>query len=120
MKFIFSTLIVRNMEESLKFYKEIVGLKENRRFQAGPGEEIVFLGEEQTQIELICKGQNKDIDIGKDISWAFEVKSLDKMMELVKEKGIDIYSGPFSPNPHVKFFCVLDPSGFKIQFVENM
>jgi len=40
-------------------------------------------------------------------------------MEIVKEKGIDIESGPIQPNPQTKFFFVLDPNGYRIQFVEN-
>lgn len=118
MKFCWSTIKVKNMEESLKFYKEIVGLKENRRFNAGPGIEIAFLGEGETQVELICDEKNKQVNLGPDISLGFRVNSVDEMMALVKEEGIDIHSGPFQPNPHVKFFYVLDPNGLKIQFVE--
>jgi lactoylglutathione lyase len=118
MKFCWTTLMVNNMEESLKFYKEIVGLRENRRFQAGPGTDIAFLGEDETQVELICN-EGKKVNHSQDISLGFNVDSLEKMMEFVKEKGVDIHSGPFQPNPHVKFFYVLDPNGLKIQFVES-
>jgi len=107
------------MEESLKFYQEIVGLKQNRRFQAGPGVEIAFLGDGETEIELICRQNNDTVNIGEDISLGFEVNSIDEMMEFVKEKGIDIHSGPFQPNPKTKFFFIKDPNGLKIQFVEN-
>lgn len=44
----------------------------------------------------------------------------DVMLAFVKEKGIDIHSGPFQPNSHIKFFYVMDPNGLKIQFVENI
>jgi len=108
------------MEESLKFYQEIVGLKLNKRFQAGPGVEIAFLGDGETKIELICRGNNEKVNIGQDISLGFEVNSVDEMMKFVKEKGIDIHSGPFQPNPHTKFFFVEDPNGLKIQFVESI
>jgi lactoylglutathione lyase len=120
MKFCWSTLVVRDLEESLQFYKEIVGLKENRRFQAGPGVEIAFLGAGETEIELMTSPQKREINMGTDISLGFEVDSVDKKMAELKEKGIAIHSGPFSPNPHVRFFYVLDPNGLKIQFVENM
>jgi len=120
MKFCWSTLLVKDMEESLKFYKDIVGLKENRRYPAGPGVEIVFLGEGDTQVELIYNEQKKEFSMGADISLGFEVDSVDEMISSLKEKGISIHSGPMSPNPHVKFFYVLDPNGLKIQFVENM
>ena len=104
----------------MKFYKEIVGLKKNRRFNAGPGIQIAFLGEGETQIELKTAAQPRDINMGTDISLDFEVASVDEMMGSLKEMGVTIHSGPFSPNPHNKFFYVLDPNGLRIQFVENM
>ncbi len=119
MKFCWSTLMVKNMDESLLFYKDIVGLTEDRRFMAGPETEIAFIGDGETKVELICNGSNSDVHIGQDISWGFIVDSVDEMMAFVKDKGIAIHSGPFQPNPHVKFFYVLDPNGLKIQFVEN-
>ena len=120
MKFCWSTLMVKNLEESLKFYNEIVGLNVSRRFNAGPGVEIAFLGDGETKIELICNEALKEVSFGRDISLGFEVNSVDEMITLVKEKGIDIESGPFNPNPHTKFFYILDPNGLKIQFVENI
>jgi lactoylglutathione lyase len=119
MKFCWSTLKVKNLEESLKFYQEIVGLNISTRFNAGPGREIVFLGDGETKVELICDEALKEISYGDSISLGFQVRSVDEMMNIVKEKGIAIHSGPFQPNPHTKFFYVLDPNGLKIQFVEN-
>jgi lactoylglutathione lyase len=112
--------MVKNMAESLKFYKEVVGLTVDRKFVSGPGVEIAFLGDGETKIELIYNEAKKNINVGQDISWGFEVKSADEMMRIVKQKGIDIHSGPFQPNPHIKFFYVMDPNGLKIQFVENI
>ena len=119
MKFCWSTLHVRNMEESLKFYKEIVGLEIDSRFAEGPGVEIVFLGDGETKIELISGDVSGDTAIGKDISWGFKVDSLDKKLDFIKEKGIDIVEGTIQPNPDTKFFYVLDPNGLKIQCVER-
>jgi lactoylglutathione lyase len=120
MKFCWSTLVVKDLEESIKFYTEVVGLQLSRRFPAGPGVEIAFLGAGGTEIELMTSPQKKEINMGTDISLGFEVNSVDKKLEELKEKGVAIHSGPFSPNPHVKFFYVMDPNGLKIQFVENM
>ena len=120
MSFCWSTIRVNDLEESLEFYQEIVGLKLDRRFNAGPDSEIVFLGEGETKIELIYNGESDKVHIGQDISLGFEVESVDEKMEFVKEKGISIHSGPIQPNPHIKFFFVQDPNGLKIQFVENM
>jgi lactoylglutathione lyase len=111
--------MVKNMEESLKFYKEIAGLTIERKFQAGPGIEIAFLGDGETKVELIHNTNLEEINLGKDISLGFQVNSVDEMMTFVKEKGVDIHSGPFQPNPNIKYFYILDPNGLKIQLVES-
>ena len=120
MKFCWCTIMVKDLEESLKFYQEIVGLEMTNRFKAGPGVEIAFLGDGETKIELIANDSVKDAQIGQAISLGFNVESLDDMMAYVKEKGIAIHSGPFQPNPHTKFFFVEDPNGLKIQFAETV
>jgi lactoylglutathione lyase len=120
MKFCWTTINVKNLGESLRFYQEIVGLAIDRRFPAGPGMEIVFLGDGETKVELIYNEKSKEVVLGKDISLGFEVKSLEDTMEAVKKMGIAIQGGPFQPNPHIKFFYVYDPNGLKIQFVENL
>lgn len=120
MRFCWSTISVKNLEESLTFYKEIVGLKEGRRFQAGPGTEIVFLGEGETLVELIYNENKKEVTIGPDISLGFMVSSVDEKLALMKEKGIALQGGVIQPNSHMKFFSVADPNGLRIQFVEEM
>jgi lactoylglutathione lyase len=120
MNFCWSTLQVADMEESLTFYQEILGLPLQRRFLARPGVDIAFLGEGETKVELICDEANRKINIGGDISWGFTVNSVEKTMEEFKAKGIEIHSGPFQPNEHLKFFYIIDPNGLKIQLVENI
>ena len=120
MKFCWSTITVNDLEESLKFYQEVVELPLVRRFNAGPVTEIAFLGDGETQVELICNKSGKKSNIGEDISLGFVVESVDEKMAKFKEQGLDIHSGPIMPNPHTKFFYVLDPNGLKIQFVENI
>lgn len=119
MKFCWSTMHVRNMDESLRFYRELVGLQLMQRFSAGPGMEIAFLGDGETKIELIQQADKSEPVVGQDSSWGFEVESLEDVLKTLAEHRIPIESGPFQPNPHTRFVFVLDPNGFKIQFVEN-
>ena len=65
------------LEESLKFYQEVVGLELDKRFQAGPGVEIAFLGKGETKIELICREGSGKVNIGRYFC-GFEVDSVDK------------------------------------------
>ena len=119
MKFCWTTINVTNMEESLAFYQEIVGLPLMRRFPAGPGMEIAFLGDGETQVELIASASTAEVKIGTDISLGFIIESLEDMLDFVQTKSIAVYSGPHQPNPQTRFFYILDPNGLKIQFVER-
>lgn len=118
MNFVWVTLQVRDMEESLRFYQNVIGLAIDRRFTAGPTE-IAFLGKGETKVELIMDGSEKWKGQKEGISIGFEVSSLDETIAMVKENGLEIQSGPFQPNPHVRFFYILDPNGVSVQFVEN-
>lgn len=120
MKFLWTTILVNNMDESLKFYEEIVGLKLTERFQAGPGMEISFLGEGETKVELIYNEKFKKLDAGNRVTLGFKVESLDEKINFIKEKGIKIITGPIEPNPSIKYFIIKDPDGVKIQFAQQL
>lgn len=113
------TIMVNNLNESLDFYQNIVGLPIVNRFQAGPDQEIVFLGEGESLVELIYNKNKKNANIGQDISIGFGVKNLDETLDFIKENKIELHSGPFQPNEETRFFFVEDPNGLKIQFIEQ-
>jgi len=119
MKFCWCTLSVKNLDKSINFYQDIVGLPLGRRFPAGPGVEICFMGEGETKLELVCE-QKYSIPTGVGVSLGFEVKSVEDMLDFLKEREIEPSSGPFQPNPHIKFFFIEDPDGYSVQFVENL
>jgi len=120
MKFCWVTINVKDLERSLSFYRDIIGLPVGRKMKPNPDMEIVFLGSGETQVELICGKKAGPVHVGKDISLGFEVESIDKFSEVLKEQNIPVNSGPFQPNPFVKFLYLLDPDGVKIQLVENI
>ena len=120
MKFCWVTINVSNMEKSLKFYINVVGLVIDRSMKPNPNMEIVFLGNGETKVELIFDTKDDRRNYGNDISIGFEVQSIDKLIEVLKIKNIAVLSGPHQPNPMIKFIYVLDPDGLKVQFVENI
>jgi len=120
MKMCWVTINVKNMEQSLQFYTETVGLTVDRRINPMPGTEIAFLKAGGIEVELIKNDRNPDPQFGRDISLGFEVESVDDLKsELEELDGLEI-EGPFQPNPRIKFFYIQDPNGVKIQFVENI
>ncbi|MBP1926042.1 lactoylglutathione lyase [Sedimentibacter acidaminivorans] len=120
MKFLWTTIIVKDMEESIKFYEEVVGLKVVDKISAGPDMNITFLGEGETKIELICSEKLKNMDPGNAVTLGFEVDSLDDMIDFINKRGISIKTGPVQPNPSLKYFIIHDPNGIKIQFAQHL
>jgi len=120
MDFCWVTINVRDMEKSLAFYRDALGLELHRRMKPVPGTEIAFLGSGATEVELIRNEKNDDCAYGKDISLGFKVTSLEEAIALLASKGTPLHSGPFSPSPTIKFAYVLDPDGLKIQIVEDL
>lgn len=120
MTFCWATINVKDMGNSLQFYQDILGLHLNKKMNPNPDMELAFLGAGDTQVELIYNAKNSDISFGKDISLGFTVESIEHVTSLLKQRNIAIHSGPFQPNPSIKFIYVLDPNGLKIQFVENI
>lgn len=117
MKFNWCTLMVKDLDKSVKFYEGVLGLKVNGRFIAGQGLEIAFLGDGDTQIELVWNADNPGFLCGDAVSWGFEVESMDEALDMVRTQGIPIHSGPFI-HPNVKYFFIRDPDGLKIQLKE--
>ena len=120
MQFCWVTINVKDMDASLAFYRDIVGLPVKRRMNPTPDTDIVFLGNGETEVELIKNGKNTNPQYGGDISLGFTVDSVEKKIEFLKSRNVSIHSGPFQPGKMVKFFFVLDPDGLRIQFVENI
>ena len=114
------TVTVKDLDESIRFYTDVVGLTVASRRPAGPGMELAFLGDGETKLELVCNQAVSEFSIGASISLGFEVASLDQTMAALKEQGIALHSGPFQPAPHIKFCFITDPNGLKIQLLEHM
>lgn len=120
MKFCWATLVVEDMERSLGFYRDMCGLPVARRFEPAPGEEICFLGQGDTLVELIV-GQDRPVPGNKEgFTLGFQVESLDNMLETVGKAGIPVEKGPIQPGPHIRFFYVRDPDGYRVQFSQNL
>ena len=115
MEFRHVTLSVKDLDDSVKFYRDIVGLAVTRRFAAGPGREIVFLGSGGTEVELISGGGESTAGTG--ISMGFATESLEGTMALLREKGFEIEGAIVSPNPQTRFFFAKDPDGYRVQFI---
>lgn len=118
MKFLWTTIYVKNLEESIAFYSDLLGLKVVRRFPAGPGVEIAFMGngiDDETLVELLADSNNSAVNFSEFISIGFAVDSLDAMLETVKSKNIPVHGGTHGS----RFFFIKDPNGLNVQFFQQ-
>ena len=114
------SLHVKDMEESLAFYHDTLGLPIAKRFEVGHGIQIAMLGEsKKTMIELIADGMIQQTEQQMGISIGFQVVSLDDSINNVERHGFPIRRGPISPLPGIRFCFLHDPNGFEIQLVEQ-
>lgn len=119
MNFCWVTLKVSNLDNSLKFYNEILGLPINSR-HSGNGIELAMLGEEsQPKIELIANANTGNINPGSSISVGILVDSLKETVEFLKNKQIEVIRGPIIINPNTQFAFIHDPDGYEVQLVES-
>lgn len=118
----FVTITVRNMEESLRFYTDILELREVKRFSPQTGVNIVFLEDDEGgRIELIeHEGVGYKEEMKPNISVGFEVDDLDSVIEMLKEKNIDISRGPMQVPSGEKFLFIKDPNGVEIEFIQGI
>jgi len=121
MKFLWTAIYVKNLEESITFYSSLVGLQVLKRFPAGPGIEIAFMGngiDNETLVELLADSNNSTFNYSEFISIGFAVDSVDEMLETVKSKNIPVHNGPIE-RPASKFFYIKDPNGVNVQFFQQ-
>lgn len=119
MKFTFAhnNLNVLNLEKSLTFYKEALGLEEIRRKDASDGSYIlVFLGDGVTghTLELTwLKEWERPYDLGdNEFHLAFEVDDYEAAHNLHAEMGCICYE-----NPGMGIYFIEDPDGYWLEII---
>ncbi len=122
MKFLWTTIAVRNLDESIAFYTTLTGLHVVKRFPAGPGVEIAFMGngvKDETLVELLADSNADAVPCGEGLSLGFAVDSVDAMLETVRRHNIPVHRGPVNIPGGSRFFCVKDPDGLSVQFFQQ-
>ena len=95
MKVKYATIIVEDMDESIKFYTEVMGLEIDSQHNHYPGLTITLLkGEGDAMIELI---KNTENETGL-FSVGMEVKDINTTVKELKSKGAKITKEPMPHN----------------------
>jgi len=112
---------VRDLEKTVSFYKDVLGLKELRRHTSGRGSQLVFLkaAEGDEEIEICKFDQSGPVVIGPDLTHlAFEVDDLEKFAQEATAKGHPLSDGPHSTGSS-KIAFIDAPEGYEIELIER-
>jgi lactoylglutathione lyase len=112
---------VNDLERTVKFYKEVLGLEEVRRHKSPRGSELAFLkapGSEE-QVEITYFPGSGPVQVQPDLTHlAFEVDSLDDFGKHLAALGLKFSDGPTKSSTGSIFAFVDAPEGYEIELIQ--
>lgn len=108
-------MIVKDLEESIKFYTDVMGFEIDSQYDLGPAGAITLLkGEGETMVEII---QNPVNEPGL-FSMGMDVENLDTTLEELKAKGAKVTMEP-TPITVGTLAFIEDPNGVRIALIQH-
>ena len=112
---------IDDLERTVKFYKEVLGLEELRRHKSPRGSELVFMKAPRSEelIELCYFPASGPVKVQPDLTHlAFEVDSLESFGKHLEKLGLK-----YSDGPHIKAdgggIAFIDaPEGYEIELIQ--
>jgi len=112
---------VKDLEKTVSFYRDVLGLQEVRRHTSGRGSQLVFFKAPQSEEEIeICKfDESGPVVVGPDLTHlAFEVDDLDAFAGESAAKGYPLSDGPH-PSGSGWIAFIDAPEGYEIELIER-
>ena len=113
---------VNDLEKTVKFYKEVLGLQETRRHKSPRGSELVFMKAPDSEelIELCYFPASGPVQVQADLTHlAFEVDSLEAFGKHLATLGLKYSDGPIV-KPDGSGFAFIDaPEGYEIELMQR-
>ncbi len=112
---------VNDLEPTVKFYKEVLGLEEVRRSKSPRGSELVFLKAPDSEelIELCCFPASGPVQVQPDLTHlAFEVDNLGDFGQHLAKLGLKYSDGPHLKPDGGGIAFVDAPEGYEIELIQ--
>ena len=118
-KLLHTRLRVSDLERTVQFYTDILGLTLSSRHTSPRGSKIAYLkvpGSEE-EIEIAEFPGSGEVIVPPDlVHLAFSVEDLEKTLSRLKELGIPITDGP-TKGRNTTFFFIDAPEGYEIELI---
>lgn len=112
---------VNDLERSVEFYREVLGLIEVRRHKSPRGSELAFLKalDSEELIELCYYPASGPVQVQTDLTHlAFEVESLEEFGKHLTKLGLKYTDGPHYSNDGSGFAFIDAPEGYEIELMQ--
>ncbi len=123
MRYAHTMIRVKDMDESIAFYRDKLGLELIEHFELpGADATLAFLKDPKSgfEIELTYNHDGRDYDLGDAFGHlAFFVDSVDGKYEELAAKGVPFSLKPKTMKNGTRIAFADDPTGYKIEFIEN-
>ena len=113
---------VNDLERTVKFYREVLGLTEVRRHKSPRGSELVFLKSAASEEEIeICRFPGSEsVQVQPDLTHlAFEVDSMEKFAGHLATLGLKFSDGPTATSSGGTIAFVDAPEGYEIELIQK-
>jgi lactoylglutathione lyase len=112
---------LNDLERTVKFYKEVLGLQEVRRHKSSRGSELVFMKAPASEelIELCCFPGSGSVQVQPDLTHlAFEVESLEAFGQHLARLGLKYSDGPHLNLDGGGIAFIDAPEGYEIELIQ--
>ena len=113
---------VQDLEKTVVFYRDVLGLQEVRRSESGRGSKLVFLKAPQSDEEIeICEyNASGPVQVGNDLTHlAFEVTDLEAFAKEAAAKGYPLSDGPHRSSSGSILAFIDAPEGYEIELIQH-
>ena len=113
---------VNDLERTVKFYKDVLGLEEVRRHKSPRGSELVFVKapESDELIELCFFPSSGPVQVQPDLTHlAFEVPDLEAFGKHLASLGLKFSDGPTKSSSGSIFAFIDAPEGYEIELIQS-
>ncbi len=121
-KLLHTRMRVSDMDETIAFYRDVLGLEVVDRKTSPRGSHLAFLRVPNSEelIELCSFPPSGPVKVQEDlVHLAFQVNNLDETIASLTKKGIKITDGPTTTSSGSRFIFIDAPDGYEVELIER-
>ncbi|HET9575990.1 MAG TPA: VOC family protein [Nitrospira sp.] len=121
-KLLHTRMRVSDMDQTIAFYTDVLGLEVLERKTSPRGSHLAFLRVPNSDelIELCSFPPSGPVHVQEDlVHLAFQVENLDDTIASLNKKGVRVTDGPTNTSSGSRFIFIDAPDGYEVELIER-